>query len=725
MSASPATVAGEPAQADMAGSYGYDQGMPAIGIDLRRIASALYRNRYIAGGLVAAALLLGVIVTLSTTPIYRAVATVQIDSQVNEVLDDDSGMQPVEWDVERFLQTQLDVLLSTGMAEKVADRLNLAKDDTYFERMGLSAPQSPAPGKTMAQTRRDVIAASLQGNVAAELPGYSRVAEVSFAGPDASYAATIANAYVESFIAANLQRKFDSSSYAREYLEEQLDLAKERLEKSERDQVDYARRFGLVDLPEPGDRDGSVSLVQTNLAEANSALNSARTQRIAAEERYRVANGGSAFSIPDVQTNGYIQGLRREKASVAAEMARDAERYRPAHPVMQQHQQKLAGIDRQLNGAVSDARGALRQEYQAALRNEQRLAAQVSSLRAGTASEQSERIQYNILAREAGTNRAMYDALLQRYKEVSASAGVSTNNITLVDRAKVPGGPFRPNPLLNVVLALLGGLLLAGLYVILREFFDDAARTPEDVTERLRLPFLGTVPKLDGDADIVAELELPKSSASESFAALRTSLALLSTEGVTNLLITSSQQSEGKSLVAYGIARSMARAGKSVLVVDADLRRPSQHRIFKTSRDLGLTNVLTRQNDWQEAVFKAQENLHLIASGPLPPSVPELLSSASFEEFRSAVTAAYDIVIFDGPPVLGLADTVLLAQRLDHLVFVTEAGRATHGRAHTAIRRLRDNGIQVDGAVLNRFDPKNSGYGYEYGYYYSYGEETA
>ena len=169
----------------------------------------------------------------------------------------------------------------------------------------------------------------------------------------------------------------------------------------------------------------------------------------------------------------------------------------------------------------------------------------------------------------------------------------------------------------------------------------------------------------------------------------------------------------------------MARAGKSVLVVDSDLRRPSQHQIFRTSREMGLTNVLTRQNSWQEVIYHAQDNLDLIPSGPLPPSVPELLSSASFEEFRDAVTAAYDVVIFDGPPVLGLADTVLLAQRLEHLVFVTEAGRATHGRANTAIRRLRDNGIQIDGAVLNKFDPKNSGYGYEYGYYYSYGRENA
>ena len=161
-----------------------------------------------------------------------------------------------------------------------------------------------------------------------------------------------------------------------------------------------------------------------------------------------------------------------------------------------------------------------------------------------------------------------------------------------------------------------------------------------------------------------------------------------------------------------------------MLVVDTDLRRPSQHRIFEAAREKGLTTVLTRQDGWQEVIHEAQDKLHLMPSGPLPPSVPELLSSASFEELRDTLTGAYDVVVFDGPPVLGLADTVLLAQRLDHLVFVTEAGRATHGRALAAIRRLRENGIQIDGAVLNKFDPRQSGYGYDYGDYYSYGQES-
>ena len=330
-------------------NYGYvpNNAMPSLSIDFRRILAAVYRNRFVAAAIIAIAIALAIILTLSTTPIYQATATAQIDSQTTEVLDDSGASPPVEWDTERFLQTQIDVLLSRNTAEKVVDRLNLAQDDTYFTRMGIQPPATAAPGKTMAETRRGIIASSLMGNVNAELPRYSRIVTVSFTSPDAGYAAQLANAYVEGFIAANLQRKFDSSSYAREYLEEQLALAKERLEESEREQIEYARAIGLIDLaPASGSEEGSGSLVLSNLVDANSALNNARTTRIAAEEAYRVAQGGSAMAIPQVQSSGYIQQLQRERAIVSADMARDSERYKSDHPVMEEYQRRLNGLNR-------------------------------------------------------------------------------------------------------------------------------------------------------------------------------------------------------------------------------------------------------------------------------------------------------------------------------------------------------------------------------------------
>lgn len=706
-------------------AFAEDQGMPSIGIDLRRVWAAIYRHRFVVAGIVALVLAAAVALTLVTTPIYSARTALQIDSDTNDVLGDETtNFRSVDWDVERFLQTQIDVLLSRGTALTLVDREKLANDDNFFERMQIPAPTVAAPGKTMAQTRRDAIAAALVNNVGAELPRYSRIVELSFESPDAAYAAYIANSYAKAFIAANLERRFDSSSYAREYITGQLAEAKQALEEAERAQVDYAQANNLVNLDRGSSGDEApMSLTQRRLVASADALGQVRADRIAAEQRYRAAASGDPMQIPEVQSNLYVGQLQRELSAVEADRSRDASRYLADHPIMQEYDRKIASLRNDLNQAVSNIRGSLRQEYQAALRNEQQLTADLAGLQSGTAAEQARRIEFNILARETSTRRDMYDALLARFQEVSASAGITTSNISVIDRAETPLAPVRPRPLVNIALGLLIGAALAGIYVFLREFVDDAARTPEDVTERFGLPFLGSVPRLESKTDIGDVLGNPKSSVSEAFAALRTSLGLLGTGGKRDLLITSSQQSEGKSLIAYGIARSFAREGKKVLVVDADLRRPSQHQIFGVSREKGLTDILTRQIAPGDAILPVMPNLDLIASGPLPPSVPEYFSGQSFEEFRAWALSHYDVVVFDGPPVMGLADTVLLARKIEHLIFVIEAGRASQGRTAAAIRRLGNNEVAIDGAVLNKFDPHSAGYGYEYGYYYSYEAE--
>lgn len=705
--------------------------MPTVHIDFRRIFAAIYRNRLFIAAIILAAMVVGLIVTLSTVPVYKAIATIQIDTQTRQVTGSDQERDDTSeavYDMDRYLQTYMDVLHSRATAAKVVNDLNLAANDEFFRRMKIEAPASAAPGQTMAETRRNAIVNVLQAYLVADVPRNSKVTQVAYISPDPAYAARIVNAYAEAFIAANLQRRFDSSAYARKYLEEQLDLAKVRLEASERAQIDYARATGLIDIETSNDDKGgssSTSLLVNNLVQTSNALGTARDDRIRAEERYRTASSGALLSIPEVQASSVIQNLLHEKAGAIADQSRDGQRYLPDHPIMLQHQQRIRSIDQQINTIAGQIRESLRQQYQSALRNEQQLQAQVGMLRSGNQSEQAQRVRYNILARETTTNRTMYDGLLQRYKEVSASAGVSTNNISLVDRALVPVGPIRPRPLINMLVAILAGLFASAFFVILRDYFDDATRTPDDVINKLQVPFLGILPRMPADMSAREVLDDPKSSVSEAFAALRTSMSLLSTEGsLRTVMVTSSRETEGKSTVAYGIGRSYARLGLRVLVIDSDLRRPSQHRLFGVKREIGLTNALSRQKPWREVVQNTGiNNVDFIASGPLPPSVPELISGGSFEALLQELQAAYDLVVIDAPPVLGLADVILLGHMVNHLVYVIESGRPLRGRGLAAIRRLRAANIRIDGAVLNKFDPKNAGYGYEYGYYYYYGKE--
>ncbi|MDE2595388.1 MAG: polysaccharide biosynthesis tyrosine autokinase [Sphingomonadales bacterium] len=705
-------------------------GLPTLQIDLRRIFAAFYRNRLFIAGIMLLALSLGMIATLTTTPIYRATASVQVDVQTENFINDSRNGEsnPYAYDLDRFLQTNLDVLTSHSLALRVVNALNLAGNDDFFRRMSLNAPRSTEPGMTMADTRRKVIADVLQGNLESKLPRSSQVVEISFTSPDPAYATKIANSYAEQFIAANLQRKFDSSAYARTYLEDQLRIAKDRLEASERAQISYARDKGLIDVvteSSSGNDRTSTSLLLTTLVDANKALSDATSERVRAEERYRVAASGNVLAIPEVQNNSAIQQLLRERAVASAELSRDKERYGEDHPVMKQRRDQVADFDRQINRYANQVRDSLHQQYDTALRNERQLAGQVTGLRGKNQVEQGDRVQFNILSREASTNRTMYEGLLQRYKEVSASAGVATNNISMVDKADPPTSPIRPRPLRNLAIALLIGALASIIFVVLRDYYDDAIRTPDDVIKKLQIPFLGILPKLPVGVTAAEALDDPKSSVSEAFAALRTQMSLLSSDGVPRtMMVTSSRESEGKSMVAFGIARSFARLGKRVLVVDSDLRRPSQHRLFDTSRDVGLTNVLTRQIRWQDAVQKTDlAEVDFIPSGPLPPSVPELLSGGSYRQFIEDTNQAYDMVMIDAPPVLGLADAILLGHMINHVIYVIESGRPLRGRGLAAVRRLRAAGIRIDGTVLNKFDPKHTGYGYEYGYYYYYGKD--
>jgi capsular exopolysaccharide synthesis family protein len=319
----------------------------------------------------------------------------------------------------------------------------------------------------------------------------------------------------------------------------------------------------------------------------------------------------------------------------------------------------------------------------------------------------------------------MYDGLLQRFKEVSAAAGISASNISMIDKAETPTAPVSPRPFINLVLGMLSGLLLSAIVVLLREKFDDVVRSPDEVTQKLGLRMLSSVPLIRGGPSPIEALTDPRSAISESYAALRASLDLATSTGAPrSMLVTSSRQSEGKSTSAYAIARNFAMIGRRVLLIDADLRKPSLHRMMGVSNSSGLTHVLTRHRSFDEVVQPTDHpNLVFIPSGPLPPNPAELLSGSLFPQLLDQVVGQFDMIVVDGPPVLGLADSILLAADVEATVFVVEANGSHRGHAKAALRRLFAANHNILGAVLTKFDARKIGYGYGsgYSYYYSYG----
>lgn len=695
--------------------------------DLRATWAMVYRNRIAIILIVAGCLLIGLASILFMPRVYQAVASVQIDQQTNKVLGTEDSEPVVSGaDADRFLQTQVDVLNSRAMAKRVSEKLGLGKSDDYLVSMGATSLSELTPAE-----RDERVIDTLVKNLTIELRRNSRVVGISFQSRDPQVAARVANTYSQEFIASNIQRKFSTSDYSREFLQNQLGLAKDRLEASERALISYARSSRLIDASNGATQQGDVenprSLITANLVQLNRAYADAKAQRLEAQQRWEQSRDVPAATLPEVLSNSAMQQLLQQRAELNADLGQMRQHLKPDHPTVLRASAQLGELDRQARALGESIRNSIRNQYLTAQRQETAIEGQVDSLKSATLSEQDLGVRYNILRREVDTNRQLYESLLQRFKELSAEAGVTNNNITVVDSADVPRRPASPRPLLNMALALASGLILAFLYAYGREKLDDAIRDPRDVEAKLHLPLLGVVPEFTG-SNLQDALDAPYSDVAEAYYAVRSSVELSSNTGLpASLLITSSNKGEGKSTTSYVLARDLARLGHRVLLIDADLRRPSLHRFFDLpSGSPGLSSVLARLVPPSEAIRPAAEKTPaFLSSGPLPPDPANLFAGNAVQQLLTELAASYDVIVVDGPPVMALADAAELASAAAATVFVVEAGTAHFGQARTAVSRLIRARGNLIGCVVTKYNARKVGYTDDSDYYnYSYSKEA-
>jgi capsular exopolysaccharide synthesis family protein len=727
-----AEIAQGPVAYDPYGNFGEPE-VEKSSFDIRKLLIALRANLWIIGVIVCAALGLALVVTMLQTPRYTAEATLQINNQPAQVLgsDQEAGQSDVAspLETERFLQTQLDILSSRAMGERVAQRLRLYGNAKFYAGMGVRTPDADTDQRKVREFTLKVLANAVK----VDLPRSSRLATIDFTSIDPALSAQLANAWTDEFIQANLQRRYDSSTYAREFISGQLAEAKAKLETSERDLNAYARQAGLIrarDLATTPDVAGasSGSVTTASLLQVNAAANQAEAARIAAEQRWRSVSQGDALSAPEVLSNSAVNQLLSDRARVEADLQRERTKHLEDHPSVQQAKAQLAAINQQIGQVAKSIRASVKQQYDSAVQSENDLKRQVAVLKGSSLAEQDRSVQYNLLAREADTNRTLYDGLLQRYKELNAAAGISASNIAIIDTAEAPTLPSSPNLAMNLALALIGGLVIAGVVVLIRFHFDDAVRVPEDVEGKLGMTLLGVIPTAQEPTPSVAMAD-PKSAMSEAYNSLRTSLLYSTSQGLPRtLLVTSSQPSEGKSTTSLAIARGLARLGRKVVLLDTDMRRPALHAVFGVDNEHGMSSLLTAQDTLAEVLRPTEDaNLDLVTSGPIPPSPTELLSTGRLVQLLDELKGRYDVVILDSPPVLGLADAPMMSAIVDGVVMVVQSSRGRRGSLRASLRRLRAMQPNVLGAVLTMFDASKVGNRYSeyYGYnYYSYSTDA-
>lgn len=685
------------------------------------------KHRFLILGSLIAALVLGAVATLLMTPIYRASATLQIDRESARVLNVDE-VQPRESMVqgEEFFQTQYGLLRSRSLAERVVDSLGLANSDAFLEQMKVEPPAEEGTAAARAALRREVVVQTLLGNLDVAPVRGSRLVVVSFESADPRLAARVANAYGENFIQANLDRRYESSAYARTFLEDLIAQTKTKLEAAERQLVAYAAAQQIINVREADSATGaeSQSLASANLSSLNNALGVARAARLAAEAKWRQASGAPLMSLPEVLQNPAIQRLAEERAKVDAEYQQKLQVYQPAWPEMVQLNARREELDSQINTIAGSIRNSIRGQYVVAVGEERGLQNQVEGLKGQVLDLRDRSVQYNILQRELDTSRTLYDGLLQRYKEVGVTGGIASNNISIIDQAEIPGSPSEPRLLLNLLLAALFGMGLGVAAAFILEALDETLASPDDVESKLGLPTLGVIPLLDRGETPATALNDVRSNFSEAYYSLRTALQFSTPNGApSTMLVTSSRPAEGKSTTAYAMAVNLARLGRRVLLADGDLRNPSMHRVMGVENDVGMSNLLSGSADLQTlAKPTSQPNLDFIPCGPLPPNPAELWGGDRLKLVLAEAEGVYDHIVIDGPPVLGFADAPLLSSAVRGTLFVLESKGTRRAQARGALRRLSIGGGRILGAVLTKFNTKTVQYGgYEYAYDYNYG----
>ncbi|MBZ0096383.1 MAG: polysaccharide biosynthesis tyrosine autokinase [Sulfuricella sp.] len=711
------------------GSHGHEPDEDAI--NLREYWAIIVKRKWTVISFFLIVLIAVVTATFLQTPVYRASLTLQIERTVAKIVEF-KNVGPDESSQDKdFYQTQYELLKSRTLAERVIGQMGLMehplfsgkKEPGLFESISAWAGNKENANRGVSKNQKPDLVQSFLNHLTVEPVRNSRLVKVNFDSPDPELSARVANAMADVFIKLNLERRMDASSYAKTFLEERLQQIKSKLEDSERQLVDFARQEAIINV------DDKQSAGSQRFQELNSALGKATQERVDAEAQYQQLQGSKSQAVGKILDSPLIQKLKESKAKLESDYREGLQVYKPAYPKMQQLEGQIAEIQAKIDGEVANVIMAIKSTYEAARYKESMVLAQLNESKLELLDLQGRSIQYTILKRETDTNRQLYDGLLQRLKEVGVAGGADTNNVSVVDKAEVPNRKFKPslstNALIAALLGLFGGIGLAFLF----EHLDDTIKQPEDIERLLGIATLGVIPLIRGggkdrDKDsaglALSAIEDPRSAFAEAYRSVRTALQFSTADGAPRvLMLTSTSAGEGKSTSALSLGIHFAQAGKRVLLVDADLRNPSLHRTLEIENTQGLTNVLAGEAQ-AYAVTKPTtvSNLFIMPTGPLPPNPAELLSGAKMLALINLAAEKFDHVIIDGPPVLGLADALVLGNLAEATILVVEAGITRRGFAQNAIKRLRSSHTRLLGGILVKVDARGNAYGYHQNYYY-------
>jgi polysaccharide biosynthesis transport protein len=690
---------------------------PAIGVAVLVITGMMYQ-------------------TYTTVPLYRAQARIQIDEEHTTAQTDFKEPSLVYTDPEPYYQTQYKILQGRDLALRAVKRLQLqtvpefngsgakqpaltqAITDIKAKVVGLFRGETTVPARRAgAPLSENQQADAFLGRVQVAPVRGSRLVDVYFVSADQQFAARAVNVLAEEYVNQNLEFRLQNTDKTLDWLTEEVAKQQNVVQNSERMLAEYRENKNALSLED------RQNIIVSRLNQVNDAASRARMTRIQKEALYnQVVTASDRESLSTIASNPFVQQLKTRVTELQREKLRLEDRYGQKHPDVQRVNDQIADAQRQLDVEIDRSVAAIKADYQASAAEEKQLGRDLETQKAQATDLNRKSIDYSVLQREAESNRQVYESLLQREKEMRVVSNSRANNVRLLDRAETPGSPFTPNTRRAWIMALLFGLGIGIAAAFAIDYLDDTVKTPEDVTWRLHLDFLGLVPKVHGERHPLLSGPVPHDFG-EAFRALRTALVASSGTDATRVIaVTSTQPLEGKTTTAVNIALALAIGGARVLLIDADMRRPSLHKAMRLPNDRGLAELLGGKAKMREVVQRCGDpNLLVISAGHTPSNPSELLGSDRMRAFvHQLMTGPFDWIIIDTPPVLAVTDAVVLAPLVHGVSFVIGAEMTRWRLAERAIETLQAGHPRSIAAILNRVDFDRNRYYYSryYGHQY-------
>ncbi len=669
------------------------------GLDLKEFITVLSRRKKLIINTVIITTLLALLATFLMPPTYRSYSTLKVEryaanSNVN-ILNAEASRSDRD-----FFETQIQLIQSRTLARRVIDQLNIAAKDTPTS---LTAKVKQLFGAKVSSNKKnpDQVEILFLENLIVKPVNNSQLLTISYDASDPKLSADINNAIAKNFVLQNLERRFDTASSYKSYITENIETTRQSLEQAETRLNDYARENGIVQ-----NADGQSTSSHALIKQAEELV-LAENERIEAQATYNLSLKSPKNNAVSVSTinDPYIISLNKAAARLETQYQKiKNKRTRTARRLRKQ----VDNLRDQISNEGSSINSALYAGFLAAKEKENMLREQFEKLKTNTLNLQGKSTKFNRLKREVEINQLAYDKQLEQLMAVNIAGKIGTNNISIIDNAGIPSRKFKPSLKTNLAFGLLLGLLLGMGIAFLREFVDDSIKDSDALEKLSGLPVLTQLPAVKNTAPNKLALQTalePRSMLSESIRSLRTSLRFSTRSGAPqSVFITSSAAAEGKSTIALNLATAYAQTGNKVLLIDADLRNPSLHKLLELDNREGLTNYLASTNSAETDHSRGCmiKHLNVITSGPIPPDPVELLSGNKMLELLETASKQYDHIIIDGPPILGLADALVLSNLADATIVAVEAGKTRKASLLDALKRLERANANILGSVLTK-----------------------